>query len=285
MNSKGLIKLQINPRNPVQYLACCGILEIVARFDSYATSRWVVCDRTELVIDSTIEERALMICLIRSLTDWTCWSEETSENGEITSLNVTFHLDDKRSTISLDWWYETLDIHCKIKEKSAWKMYTGQQTAHGKSRDMVQAANKTLADSSPETITDLIRLNIGMDGRFGFDPRSSRNSLDTGFSSDDLKIPVATYPFAELLAVIGAHFFFPHRTKQSGGNESTRGWIDKRVFRYGAWTISLPVALARMAASCAGFEDAASIIAMRSLRASRDRYSNLTMASQTTLRR
>ena len=204
---------------------------------------------------------------------------------EITRFDVNFNLNVKHLTLSLDWWYETLNLECEIEEKSAWKMYAGNQKCGDISREMVQAAKNTMESNPPKTLSGLIELCRGMTGRFGFDPRSSRNALDAGFSANDLKLPVPTYPIAEMLAVIGAQHFFPHRTREVSRNESTRGWIERNVFRYGLWTIPLPIALARVAASCAIFEGEPILLAMQSVHASRDKYSNLTMASQTTLRR
>ncbi len=284
MHLRRLVRVGVNPRNPVQYLACCGVFEIVARFDEGATGRWLVNNTTEFVLESQFEEASLLDCLAGSLADWSCWSSEYSETGETIRLNVVFSLMGESITLGLDWWYETLDGQRKIK-KSAWKMYAGQQTVNGITSEMVKKAGELAAGAPPETLTNLISLKTGMKGRFGLDPRSSRNALDAGFSANDLNLSVETYPFAETLAVIGAQLFFPHRTRPSGGNESTRGWIEKGAFRYGVWTIALPIMLARMAACCAGFEDEGSIFALHSARASRDKYSNLSMASHITLRR
>ncbi len=283
MNLRQLVRIGVNPRNPVQYLACCGVFEIVARFDAGAAGKWIVDFPTGFVIESKFEEASLLDCLTRSLADWSCWSAKDSKTGETVGLNVVFDLMGESITLCLDWWYETLDGLSKIKEKSAWKMYAGNQTVYGISSEMVRKAGELSAGTPPETLTNLISLKTGMKGRFGLDPRSSRNALDAGFSANDLNLPVETYPFAETLAVLGAQLFFPHRTRQSRGNQSTRGWIEKGAFRYGAWTIALPIMLARMAASCAGFEDEESIVALRSARASRDKYSNLSMASHAKL--
>lgn len=219
MNERHRTKIQINPQNPVQYLACCGIVEIVCRFDPDISSQWVCNAMPEFIIDGKIGETPLLNCLIQALTDRSRWSRLPADGDEVTRLDVTFDLNGERRILCLDWWYETLDRQARIKNKSAWKMYAGNQTAYGISLDMVDTARRIVADALPKTLTDLMRLNRGMTGRFGFDPRSSRNALDAGFSANDLKIAIATYPFAELLAMIGAQFFFPHRTKESGGNE------------------------------------------------------------------
>lgn len=285
MSEQKPIRIQVTLRNPVQYLACCGVFEIVSRFDSTATSRWTIHPHPEFTMESLIDEESLLSCLIRTFTDSTCWNCSPTDSEAISCVNVSVALNDEHRTLCLDWWYETLDWEGGIKQKSAWKMYAGQQTAGGIIHDMARVA-KEIADIAPlRTVANLIEQSKGMTGRFGFDPRSSRNALDAGFSANDLKLSIPTYPFAELLAIIGTQHFFPHRTRQNGGNESTRGWVERTVFQYGLWTIPLTIPLARVAASCAAYDDETSVVPMRSLRTSRDKYSNLTMAYQTTLRR
>ncbi|MFN0120960.1 MAG: hypothetical protein ACKV2V_10695, partial [Blastocatellia bacterium] len=192
----------------------------------------------------------------------------------------SFQINGKPQTLALDWWYETLKPDRGIRSKSGWKMYAGQQTAEKISRDMTRVAANLLRTSRPETISALLKLSMGMTGRFGFDPRSSRNALDTGFSANDLKLPITTYPFAEMLAGIGAQYFFPPRTQPDAGTTSARGWIENDLFQYALWTTPLPVTLARVAATGAGVERAA-LIPVRAGRARRDKYSNFKMALRT----
>src|SRR5262249_8314878 len=150
--------------------------------------------------------------------------------------------------LTLDWWYETLTRQKKIKAKSAWKMYAGQQTAEKISRDMTNKAAQLLRENPIVCLTDLIKLSAGMTGRFGFDPRSSRNALDTGYSANDLNLPITTYLFAEMLTAIATQYFFPQRNHQGGGITSSRGWIKNDVFQYALWIRPLPIILARVAA-------------------------------------
>jgi CRISPR-associated protein Csb3 len=116
-----------------------------------------------------------------------------------------------------------------------------------------------------------------MKRRFGFDPRSSRNALDTGFSANDLKMPVATYPFVEMLAGIGAHYFFAHRTKQGGGITSSRGWVSDDAFQYALWQIPLPIALARLAATGTAIQRD-QLVLLEAGRAWRKDYANFKVA-------
>ncbi len=304
--------IQVNPLNPVNYLACCGVFEILARFDFSATSWWILEPHPCFWIESEIAETSLLDCLTRTLTDWSQWQvnalssnedkpektfDETqddnpeedcdasdrnhSEGNEVISLKPSFHLHNKTIVMTLDWWYETLTPEQKIKMKSGWKMYAGQQTADKISRAMTICAAILHKQNQIIKISQLIELSIGMKGRFGFDPRASRNALDTGFSANDLNLDIPTFPFSESLATIAAQHFFPPRNRQSGGITSSRGWIENKIFRYALWKPPLPIQLARIAAFGAAIDNDA-VIPLQAERAYRDRYSNFNMATLNT---
>jgi CRISPR-associated protein Csb3 len=303
--------IQVNPLNPVEYLACCGVFEILARFDANAISWWELESQPSFWLESEIDEASLLACLTQALSDWSQWQaeektltaeeaeegaeeifddnekdgeessgEEESESNEGILLCPRFSLNDKTVCLTLDWWYETLTPQKKIKAKSAWKMYAGQQTAEKISRDMTTKAAQLLKENSIVRLTDIIKLSTGMTGRFGFDPRSSRNALDAGYSANDLKLPIATYPFAEMLTAIATQHFFPQRNQPSAGITSSRGWVKNDIFQYALWKTSLPITLARVAAIGAAINKD-DVILLQAERANRDKYSNFKMATMT----
>ena len=286
--------IQVNPFNPVEYLACCGILEILARFDANTVSQWEVEPQPRLWLESSIDEAALLQCVAKTLSQWSKWqtTAETTEEGEVETesdsdeeaneglrLTPVFTLNGVDCELELDWWYETLNVQLRVetKGKSAWKMYTGQQTAETINRKMTAIAAQLLSKHPIASLTELLKLSAKMKGRFGFDPRSSRNALDTGFSANDLKQPVTTYLFAEMLAELAAQYFFPARTKQGGGITSARGWIKDDVFQYALWRTPLPITLARLAATGAAVKQD-DLILLHAGRARRDKYANFKMA-------
>jgi CRISPR-associated protein Csb3 len=294
--------IQINPYNPVEYLACCGVFEILARFDALAVSWWELEGQSRCCLETQVDEAALLHCLSQTLTDWSAWQSSTSEMPETEEqdnamdetedtpeeddraesnegilFSPSFYLDDQVATLNLDWWYETLKPNKEIGKKSAWKMYAGQLTAENITHKMIEVATTTLQKQPVSGISTLLKLSAGMKRRFGFDPRSSRNALDTGFSANDLKMPVATYPFVEMLAGIGAHYFFAHRTKQGGGITSSRGWVSDDAFQYALWQIPLPIALARLAATGTAIQRD-QLVLLEAGRAWRKDYANFKVA-------
>lgn len=317
--------IQVNPFNPVEYLACCGIFEILTRFDTTATSWWETDGQPQFWLESEIDEASFLTCLKQTLTHWELWKnsetieqpkdendedhdedhdndgdgdegddkaisneneqsedhsneKESDESGIL--ITVPFSLHEKTITLYLDWWYETLNAEKKIEKKSAWKMYAGQQTAYKTSHDMVKKSSTVIGQPEPQNITSMLQLCVGMSGRFGFDPRSSRDALDTGYSANDVKQPVSTWTFSELLTTIGAQYFFPQRTKPGAGITSTRGWIKNDTFQYALWKKPLPIPLARVAAGKAAIRQDW-LLCLQARRVNRDKYSNFRMATLT----
>lgn len=280
MNERNEIEIEVNVSNPVEYLACCGIFEIASRFDENAQAHWRIDGATAFVLDTALSEPELLEILIPTLTDWEKWKVGRSSAGEVTHLEATFSKAQIQiEKIVLDWWYESLKPSGEI-NKSGWKMYAGQQKAEKISLDMVQKCQHLACGS----LTDVLRQTRKVSGSFGFDPAASRNALDVGYSPNDLNLPVVTSPFSQLLAMFGAQNFFPSRTLHSADIVSSRGWTKdnrKYFFDYALWLVPVPIALARSFANGSAGSTTKKILKFRSPRASRDKYSNLTLATPT----
>jgi hypothetical protein len=275
MSARQQIEIHLDPANPVNYLACCGIFDLLARIDAFALAHWETRRQIRFVLQTSVWEQDLLRTLVHTLCSPAHWLFTMAKDSEeVTRIEVTFcspaH---PEFSVGLDWWYETLNEDGSVSEKSAWKMYAGQQTVNGIVNDMVDAC----ASFHSRSLTDLLSQSVNMTGRFGFDPRSSRNALDVGYSANDLEMPIPTYAFAELLAVFGAASFFPQRHGPIGRLESTRAWNSEPLsgFAYCLWTDSLPVTLARIAATRSS---SPSHVRLFSQRAYRKNYSNLTFA-------
>lgn len=285
MSAANTFPLGCNAANPMNYLACCGVFELLARCDPPAEAAWRLTPPIACAFTTKLSEAQLLAVLLNTLSNPARWSFVKPRRGEEpTQIDVTFELEDSAPFIvSLDWWYETIESTGTIDQKSAWKMYAGQQTVEKIVGDMLAETQRLRASSHFTKIEQLLDVSAKMTGRFGFDPRSSRNALDVGFSPNDLGMPVLTYPFAELLAIFGLQTFFPGRTGRPGKLYSTRGWRgaddeDESAelgFVYHLWPRALPIALARRAAVVDGRPGAKTLL---SVRARRKNYSNLTLA-------
>lgn len=275
------IKVKINAENPVEYLACCGIFEIAARIDKTAEAFWTKDAPTQFIMETTTTEEDLTHRIVQTFTNRKCWDFETKhpKSGEVVLIGVNFPNDEKPIRFDLDWWYDSLDADGKMKNRGAWKMFAGQQKAEKIATDMIAVCSDA-ADSVSGRLQDLIEFSADMTGRFGFDPRSSRNALDVGYSPNDLNLPIATYPFLELLAMFGLQNFFPNRTNKGGGSNSCRGWQKrnyKTFFDYALWHEPLTINLARIFA-CGFNEPAEECTAFSSIKAKRKDYANLSIS-------
>jgi CRISPR-associated protein Csb3 len=319
--------IQVNPLNPVEYLACCGVFEILSRFDRTALSYWELEPQPRFWIESEIDEASLLDCITATLSNWKQWQEEEKtpngvsteeeieesqtegesdgnieaeseevESEEIISLSPTFYLNGKRVCFILDWWYETLTSQKKGKP-SAWRLFTGQLTIDKIIKSLTSTAKAELETKSCRTFTELLKSKVRLTKRFRFDPRSFGRPLDTGHSANDLKKfkdpaykPVENYLFSELLATFAVQYFFPNRTKQGGGVESTRGWTRQErqvTFGYGVWLKPFPVSLARAVCigATANLEDVTPLISnQESLGSGTFKYKNLMMAKKATIK-
>ena len=277
MTERHQIRIEVNARNPVEYLACCGIFEIAARFDETALAHWEIGDTSSFALESVVSEKELLEIILSTFTDWNKWKVIANDSKESIRLEVNFSMsNDQRETFILDWWYESLTQEGKI-NKSGWKMYAGQQKADKITLDMIQKCQKLKCAS----LSEVLRQTSKVSGSFGFDPTASRNALDLGYSPNDLNLPVVTNPFSQLLAMFGAQNFFTTRTKQTNEIVSSRGWTKENsryFFDYSLWLIPVLIALARSLANAPMQVPEHKTMRFRSPRAMRDKYSNLTLS-------
>jgi hypothetical protein len=281
MSTRYQINVLCQPANPVNYLACCGFADILARMDATSSTYWRTATPLAFVMESTVREEEFLETVLATLRDLKRWNFiSAGDSDEPARIEASFTPKARESfTVQLDWWYETLNLSGEIAEKSAWKMYAGQQTVKKITTDMVEQAALL---PKPDSVAELLTVRAPMSGRFGFDPRSSRDALNTGFSSNDLGLPVDTYPCAELLVTFGVGAFFPSRCGRAGDLTSSRGWRGRGEggagFAYHLWPAPLTVLLARLAAGPIGAPDAPLLLASR---ATRKNYSNFLLAKLT----
>ncbi|MCA1633130.1 MAG: hypothetical protein LC802_05270 [Acidobacteria bacterium] len=283
MNERQEIKIEVNALNPIEYLACCGIFEVASRFDETALAHWQSEDTTSFVLESVLSEKELLEIILSTLTNWNKWKVIANNAKEVIRLEASLSgTNGHQEKFIFDWWYESLTQEGEI-NKSGWKMYAGQQKAEKITLDMIQKCQKL----SCENLSEILRQTSKVSGSFGFDPMASRNALDVGYSPNDLNLPVITNPFSQLLAMFGAQNFFTTRTKQANEIVSSRGWTkDNRryFFDHSLWLMPVPIALARILANAPTQVPENKTMSLRSPRATRDKYSNLTLSFPTNSR-
>ncbi|MFW5740726.1 MAG: hypothetical protein ACOC1F_10225, partial [Myxococcota bacterium] len=273
-------------RNPGDYLAVFGILEVLGYYDLNVTSAWRratgvlsslpsaaadVCD-----IEANVDEATVAPELAKQLGARDAWKAIT-ETGRIALADaigpwcggIELSLPNK-PVIVIDHWYEWAHssrgrIVQRLEKrdgKSRWKFWAGKQDEAsikkgsysaslrgiaGLSLDLVDAA-ATIA--SVQRLQDLLLFTSSGGSRLNLDAATTRSSLDRGISANDAAKSGGSSPgrpALELLAAVGLSAFFPPRREGDNAPHGVVG-VRKRIFSYRTWSPHMPLALARMAA-------------------------------------
>lgn len=232
-NPEPTIRVNVDVTNPGQFFACCGLLELADRLwpgaevaGSFTAPRF---ERSRFAIHSISPFGVGN--LVKALME----SERTSvdpyrpiigsDNKPVKDVKkikpVTLG---EPVSLRLGWWLDEL-----AGRQTAFKLWSAQQTSEGLIGDMARGIN-----TDEMTEDAVFQMRIGMTGRIGLDTRSSWNTLDVGFSPNDQKLPVETYPATELLAAIGLQTFRPAAMDH--------GYV------YARWSNPLPAIVARAVA-------------------------------------
>jgi len=269
-----MIQLNIDARNPGEYLAVCGLLEVLSRYDANATSAWrretgvlpsLPSTATDVCeVDAQIDEAAVAVELAKHLGSKDAWKAIT-QNGRVPLADsvgrwcggLELSLPGMLVVVA-DHWYERAHVEgIEIvgkrgtrDGKSRWKLWAGkheERGAGGLAADLVAYSPQRF---EPHSFNDLLRAPpvMGSSG-YKLDPATTRSSTDRGISANDAKKTKVerVRPLLELLAAVGASTFFPPRREGENAPHGVVG-VRKRVFTYSTWSPHLPLALARMAA-------------------------------------
>lgn len=240
-NPEPTIRVRVDPSNPGQFLACCGLLELADRVWPGAEGRFAEKDFL-VACDGTFRE-LLAILLMDP-------PEEVTQLGGTLEVKpliapLRFSLDGGATTaLTLDAWM-TIKVEKKDVVTAAnppWNFWSGNQ----KSRQIWLALRATLAQQlqavTDEQLQDLFNQRVLLSGRFGFDPGAAWNALDVGFSPNEQGMEVASSAAVEMLAAVGLQRFRPVVAP------------DRQSFVYATWGASVgPAAAAAASAGLARF--------------------------------
>ena len=209
-------RIPLDPRNPGQFLACCGLFELSELLAPGGEAQFADGGAAFLL---TTQASALppQLALFPP-------SDLAGKPYEATLEPLDLAAGDR--SLTLNWWLnETLTA------KSALKTWGGQQTP----RRLLTELTGLLDYSKP--LHELFRAAVFTTSRFGVDPRSAWEALDVGYSPNDIGQPAMTFPWVEVLAVIGLQGFRPTFDRE------------RRSHRYSVWGTPLPLVPARAACS------------------------------------
>lgn len=212
------VTLDVDLRNPGQFFACCGVLELASRLWP-GSEGWFAGDRTVAFRvathgghDDPLGEIVRALCEREPLVALADDHERQAQADRKPVVILPFGL-------RLDWW---LDSYRGDGDKSELKVWAGQQTPTRNLSGLRESWRK-IVTSDPRR---LFSQRCPSTGRFGFDPSASWESLDVGFSPDEQGVPVQTSPATEILAAIGLQRCRPRRVENKSRWFVYRAWMD-----------------------------------------------------------
>lgn len=237
--------IAMDPTNPGQFFACCGLLELAHRHTPGVRARF---ENGAFCTDSP-QGVGKILNKLRN-------TEFVEEKGRGTPGTHPVRL--VEVDITLDWWMDSHPL----------KLWAGKQ----RPRKIFDNLRKNLPgpENSKDDLFNLFNAGRPMEGRLGVDPRTAWNTLDVGYSPNTQEMSVTTFPAVELLAAIGLQRFRP---REEGQGKTP-------MFGYATWSTALPVSVARPAS--AGLLPAGEMRAYRFRVARRGNYKSFTYARRLT---
>lgn len=216
------LQIRLDPLNPGQFFACCGLFEILSMEEPGLLSCFVVDSNRPRVASfcvQTARGSQQLAMLLRRLRDATV----AFPNKEIAAPVRPAVIAYDKSELTIDWWLD------EFRDKTtSIKCWAGQVTT----RRLFEELRPLLdIESTGENLFDRSALTSSL---FGVDPRSAWNTLDLGFSPNEHNVASTIFPAVEVMAAIGLQYFRPDSSKRS-------------AVRYSLWKDPLPASIARLA--------------------------------------
>ena len=220
--------VNVDPTNPGQFFACCGLLELADRLWLGAEG-WFADDGRMFHVacgDHSLEElvaafaNAMLIHLF-------------PDDPYSSPIRIAAPFRD----LDIDWW-----VFDQTGARDL-KVWAGTMESFGIARAMQHAIRDASFQSTGLFEIGMVVTNPDDPGKkkepFYFDARRSPNahSLDVGFSANDLGLTSTAHPAVELLCLIGLQVARPAFT------------TTKRIYDYSLWTIPLATNLLLAAAT------------------------------------
>lgn len=225
------IVLDVDVRNPGQFFACCGVLEMASRlWPDAEVQGWF--DGAEFCVIVPGVDEPLRVLADRLVTTKPLVQPcPDAPRFEANIAPVWF----EPVKLRLDWW---LTPSGAATSDPTLKLWSGNQgAAKNIFPGLEEALPRVLGPDAPPG-RDLFRRRTPMSGRLGVDPGPAWDALDVGFSPNEQSFDVDTAPVTEVLGAVGLQRFRPARKGRRG-------------LAFAVWSEPLPVIAARAAAACA----------------------------------
>lgn len=225
------ISVRVDPINPGQFFACCGLLEIADRLWDGAEG-WFEGGEFHVACAGRLAD--LLQALVCDVPlEVTRLPSGLKVKPLIAPLDVSLG---RSTTFTLDAWMAVGIEKRQVAAVAAppWNFLSGQQTSLRVWKPLREALLKQIERGDQICSPGLFEQRVPLSGRFGFDPGAAWNTLDVGFSPNEQNLDVASSPAVELLAAVGIERFRPVLS------------TDRSAFIYATWgnPLSPPVAAA-----------------------------------------
>jgi len=240
--------VNVDPTNPGQFFACCGLLELADRLwpgaeGHFAQGRFhVACggglvdllDRFSraVIVSSLSASQLKRLATFLSVSKAKLSDADVEEKAQLKEmwrferLHVSAPFD-----VWIDWWRDERG------ERTDLKTWAAKQLVAEMAQDMF-AAIKSAAWSkapNPEALFQPVQID-SLPFNFDSDLSGQGSARDAGFSLDTLSLKSTFRPLLELVAFIGLQRFRPEMAKDE-------------KFRFCLWTMPLPPSVAAAAAT------------------------------------
>lgn len=220
MSHNDTVSIPVDLCNPAEFFACCGLLEAASRLGEEAEG-WF--DGVQFILRST--PPCTPSGILAAVTTWGVGVQTDDPDDKAPSVVMP-----APRPLRMDWWLDPtrrrFDGETAV---SPFKLWAGQQS----SISIFQVLLAEVSKCATAPGGDPLRRRVPLSGRFGFDPTASWVALDVGWSPNEQGVEVGTRAAIELLAAIGLQRFRPAPVP---GESFT--------YRYTAWTVPLPPAVA-----------------------------------------
>ncbi|HET6936000.1 MAG TPA: hypothetical protein VFI72_14260 [Candidatus Angelobacter sp.] len=219
------LRVQLDPLNPGQFYACCGLLElagldrgpVLSRFEQERGRPRLACFQLRGISAGFLSEA---LGLLRDAASTLSFDQDCEASISPATLRFGSH------ALELDWWLD------EFREKPRpLKCWAGQVTTRKLFEELLPLLERDVS------CDDLFQRSRFTKSKFGVDPRAAWNARDYGYSPNEHGLDSKTFVAVEVLAALGLQTFRP--VVQPRG----------RTARYHLWTCELPLGVARNAAN------------------------------------
>lgn len=220
-NPKPAITIAVDPTNPGQFFACCGLLELADRLWPGAEG-WFAKEGREFCITSG--------GALHQLVEAIASAELQIVNADDTTSSP-FVIGLPFRPLLVDWW-ESDQTGAKDL-----KIWAGTMESHGIAYAMQQAMKEDRFKQSNLFDLGMVVMNPEDPTKkkepYYYDARRAPNahSRDVGFAPNDLGVTSIAFPAVELLCIVGLQVARPAFTPE------------KRIYDYFTWPIAIPTNL------------------------------------------